>query len=226
MSNLVKGKNVVTSMFIIDTWYPIFCAKSGTFERVQDEIEVTSINSGSDKEFIPGMRSATLSMTGVTTLNNTNARISVLYLDQQSRSVFQLRTSLTDNDGNNVAMTYNAIIKRTGFSRDVSSYSQSFVDFRITGAVTYGTIISPPAPPAVFSIYIDAVEGQTSVSSASLDGVTVKAVARSGQIHRSVSGTPGNMEFRYTDGVGTGTISFDPTNPFLAGEVIYVLYVV
>lgn len=222
MTKDVRGKNVVFSVFVIDTWYPMLCAKSGAFDTEQDEIEVTSINSGSDKEFIPGMRSSTLSLNGVTRIDNTDGTVSVFYLMQQARSVLPMRASLTNNGGTNIALTFNGMISHTGFTKD--GISQSSLRVRISGAITHGTIVTPPVPATEFSIYINAVAGQSSVSSASLDGVTVLAVARSGFIHNSTSGTPGNMQFKYTDGAGTGTISFDTTNPFAAGEVIYVLY--
>ena len=222
--NTIRGKNIVCSLYSVDNYYPIFCAKNAEFNLNQDEIEITSRNSGSSREYIPGMMNATLSMTGVTTLDNTNGRISVLYLMQQSvrRSLQQLIITLTDDDGNDIVMSFNAIITATGFTRDVASYSQCSVNFRVTGDITFDSIIVPPTPEVVYSIYLSASTGAYSVSDILLIGADVLQVARTGITHNEVSGTPIGRQFSYDS--ATGAILFDSSIPFNDGEDIYVEY--
>jgi hypothetical protein len=222
--NTIKGKNIVCSMDVGGTYYPIFCAKNAEFNVNQDEIETTSVNSGSSREYDPGMMNATLSMTGVTTLNNTNGRISPLYLMQQSirRATQSLIINLTDDDGADVVIDFSAIITATGFTRDVASYSQCSVNFRVTGDINFDTVITPPAPSEVFSIYLSTTAGNTTVSDAALTGKEVLLVAREGSVYNETTGTPTGRYFKFTS--GTGTITFDSSIPFNTGEVVYVEY--
>lgn len=220
--NTIKGKNIVCSLLSGSTYYPIFCGKSAEFNVNQDEIEVTSVNSGSSREYVPGMMNATLSMTGVTTLDNTNGRISVLYLMQQSirRATHDVIITLTDDTGADVVISFNAIITATGFTRDVASYSQCSVNFRITGDVGFDTIITPPVAENVYSFTLDCVEGEISVSDVLLAGVEILQVARTGITHNETTGTPVGRQFKYTS--GTGTITFDASIPFNSGEDVYI----
>src|SRR5574343_56785 len=220
--NTIKGKNIVCSMYVTDNYYPVFCGKTAEFTINQDEIETTSVNSPNSREYVPGMMNATLSMTGVTTLDNTNGRVSVLYLMQQSirRSVQDLIITLTDDDGSDIVISFSAIITTTGFNRDVASYSNSNVTFRITGPVTFDTVITPPTPEEVFSIYLNTVAGLTSVSDSDLIGVDILQVARTGSTHNETTGTPTGRQFKYTS--VSGTISFDASIPFESGEDVYV----
>jgi len=52
--NTIKGKNIVCSMDVGGTFYPIFCSKTAEFTVNQDEIETTSVNSGSSREYVQG----------------------------------------------------------------------------------------------------------------------------------------------------------------------------
>lgn len=220
--NTVLGRNVIVSMYVVDGYYPVFCCKDAEFSMSQDEIETTSVNSGTSREYTAGMMSATLTVSGVTTLDNTNSRVSVTYLMQQSvrRQVREMMIVLTDDDSNDIVITFNAIITTTGFSRNTNGYSQSNVGFRVTGNILFDTVIPPPVPETVFSDYFPCTGGSSSISDVSLQGVTILMVARSGDVHEETTGTPGNHEFKYT--TGTGDISFDTNNPFNTGEVIYV----
>lgn len=218
----VKGRNIVLSMYVTDNYYPIFCAKTMSYDPVQDEVEKTSINSGSSREYEAGMFSATVTCTGIQTLNNSGGKISVNYLGQQSvrRQKQQFLITQTDDDGNSLIMSFDGIIISPSFSRDTNGFGQSSVSIRVTGDVLYDSIILPPVPEEVFSDYFSCTEGQSSISDASLEDVEILQVARSGDTHEETTGTPGNHQFKYTS--GTGTVLFDVNNPFNDGEWIYV----
>ena len=55
MNRLIKGSGMVAELLVSGDYVPIFCAKDCTLSVSQDEIEVTSINSGSSREYLPGM---------------------------------------------------------------------------------------------------------------------------------------------------------------------------
>lgn len=227
--NTVKGRNAIIELLITATYYPVFCCKSFEFVQQQEVIEVTSVNSSIAREYEAGMTTATLNVTGVTILDNSGNRISVTYLMQESirRAAQTMRIRLTDDDGGTLQILFTAIITSNTISRQFGAYSQSISGFIITGEPTISAVITPPGEGECIEdpLYIDCVETETSVHSALLEaaGVVILEVARTGLGHDETTGVPGNRQFVF-GGVGVGTISFDPTNPFNANEVIYILY--
>lgn len=227
--NTVKSSNVIVEMDVSGLYYPIFCGKTAEFSQTQEVIEVTSVNSDVAREYEAGMTTATLNITGITILDNTGGRISILYLVQESirRAVQTMRIRFIDDTGATLQIAFSALITNNTISRSVGTYSQAATSFIITGTPTLSAIIPPPGVQCVETpLYIDVVAGATSVSHASLQqtGVVILGVSRSGMVHNSTSGTPGNMEYKFTGGAGNGTVAFDPTNPFNSGEVIWILY--
>lgn len=227
MSNYVKSNNVIIELLVDATYYPVFCGKTMEFSQNQDLIEVTSINSGAAREYEAGMTNCTLAISGVTILDNLDNRIAVLYLMQVSirRTAQTMRIRLIDDDGTAKQIAFNAIITNNTITRAVGTYSQSSTALTITGEPVISDIIPPPGLACVEDpLYIDVVAGETSVYNVLLDdpAVVILAVSREGLGQTEASGTPGNREFYFPG--GDGRVYFDPTNPFLAGEVIYVLY--
>lgn len=221
MNRKVLGKNAVFSMLVDGIYYPVFCAK--TFERPlnQDEIEVTHVNSGVDREYVPGMSNSTVSATGITQINNDEGKISIFYLDQLAirRSIRTYRILCTDQDGLTIFITFSAFVTNSTLSKDTTAWSQSSVSFRITGPWTFSTVVPAPVEPTCEvqpTLYKTLADGGTSVNDALLipgvgETITIISVSRSGSVHYETSGTPGSLEFRYIS--GTGTIEIDPTNP-------------
>lgn len=231
MANKVQGRNVIVRMLVDAVYYPLFCAKTATLTQTQEVIEVTSVDSGNDREYEPGMSTMTLDISGLTVLDNTENRIAILYLMQisQRRSRQTMKITLTDNDGDAIDVGFFAIITSNSFDKSLGgAFSQSNTSMLVTGAITIGPSILPPAPSEVQEpLYLEAVEGETSVSDPLLTaaGVDILHVDREGTgSGQQVGGTPaaGTRQFRFT--AGTGAIDFDPTNPFVAGEIVYVLY--
>lgn len=221
MANQVLGKNIIVSLLDGVTYYPIFCGKTAELPLEQDEIEVTHVNSGSSREYVPGMSNSTLSVTGITVLDNTEGRISPLYLAQEAirRSIRTYRMLFTDQDGDQVSVTFSAFVRNITMSRDVTQWGQSSATFRITGDWVFSTVIPSPEVPVCEvqnPIYTTLLESADSVQSALLiQGVgqtlTILAVSRSGTVHYETTGTPGSLEFTYDN--TTGEIFFDPANP-------------
>ena len=226
--NRVLSNNVIIEMLVSAQYYPIFCGK--TFELVQNQevVEVTSINSGADREYESGMTTHDVSITGVTVLDNTDGRISITYLMQQAiRRVAQtFRVRLTDDDGGTLQIGFNALIISNTLSRSPGTYSQSATGLKVTGGITFSAIIPPPGGKQVQDpLYLDFVLGDTEVRDPLLEasGVEILEVQREGLGHDETTGSPGNRQFKFIGGAGNGTIQFDPLNPS-NGETVYVLY--
>lgn len=212
------------------SYYPVFCAKSASYTQTQETIEVTSVNSGNDREYEPGMSTHALDISGITLLDNTENRISILYLMQlaQRRAVQSMKITLTDDDGTAKVITFSAIIVSNNFTKDLGgSYSQSSTSFVVTGGVTISDPVDPPGVAEVQApLYIDCVAGETSVHHDLLEqaGVEILHVHRAPDGLIEVAGTPGAGTLEFMADLPNGDIYTDPSNPYNDGEVIYVLY--
>lgn len=229
MSNRVKSNNVIIQMLISGTYYPVFCGKSMEFVQNQETIEVTSINSAVSREYEAGMTTGSLSINGVTILDNTGSRVAITYLMTEAirRTPQTMRIVLTDDDGGMLQIAFSALITSNRLSRQFGTYSLSNSDFVVTGDITISALVPPPGGSCIeIPLYLATTPGATSVSDSALEatGVVILQVDREGLQHDETTGTPGNREFKFTGGAGAGTVAFDPTNPFNSGETVYVLY--
>lgn len=219
--NKILGKNMFFEIKIDGDWYPVFCAKTVELSTTLEEIETTSVNSGVDREFAPGMGSAEVVCTGLTTSDNTNGRVSIIYLTQQAnrRRIWESRVRSADNNGNATVISFLAFTRDTGWSRAMGSFSQSSATFRVTGGLDYATVVPAPVTPVCEvqdTLYLTLATSSTSVQDDLLKqaGVEVLWVTRSGMtMTYKSSGSPsaGTLEFtvNYTD----GEIFFDSGNP-------------
>lgn len=225
----VLGKNFVISLQVGDTYYPVFCAKDGEISSSQEEIEVTSVNSGGDREYEPGMASHMLSVNGLTELNNLGGLISIFYLMQQAvrRTIHNLKCTLTDTEGTVIVLTFKVFVRDLNLTKTRGGYSNCSASFRITGGITYSDVVNPPTEPfceIADPIYTTLPEGATSVTIPELadPGVEILGVWRYTNLALT-NGTPSNSQ--YAINYSTGTINFDPANPGNpGGEPIHVLY--
>jgi hypothetical protein len=99
-----------------------------------------------------------------------------------------------------------------------------YYKFRLnkTEPVATGSVdLTPISETDLDPNYLTTVPGENTVTSTLLQqsGISIVLLARSGIIFTQVSGVPANHEYRYSDGV----ITFATTNPFNAGEIIYIL---
>lgn len=238
MTKLIKGEKVIAQLWVTDTWYTVFCAKSCEFSMEQDELEVTSIVSGSSREYLPGMMNATLSVSGISTIDNSEGKIAITYLMQQSvrQQVLEWRIYLEADDGDTLEATFSGIIKSTAFSKDGFSYMQSSLVVRVSGDPEFNEIVpSPETPSGIFADYWQTVNGQnyiTGASSGEYDGTnytllftdTILGVDVEGTGFDLVSGTPtaGTRECQFLD--SPVRIVFPADLIFDGSQRVYVLF--
>lgn len=222
----VLGKDILIEAIIDSVPYPVFCCKTAELATETDEIETTNVNSGSSRDYAPGLSNRILTMTGITRVNNTDGRVNIIYLMQQqeAQSIFTLRATLTNQNSEVAQLTFDAFLKSTNWSKDVSTTSNSSAVWRITGGITYATSVDPPTEPVCEvqdPLYLTLAEGETAVSDALLNDpeVTILGVARETQVYSETSGTPGNLQFKHN---GANVEFYIPGNP--GGETVWVLY--
>lgn len=222
MANQVLGRKIEVELLIGVLYYPVFCGKTADLNSDQDEVEVTHVNSGADREYVPGMGNSILNIAGVTVIDNSENRVSSLYLAQVSkrRSIDTYRVKFTSENAIVATITFSAFIKNINISKDVTAWSQSTLSLRITGAWTFSSTVPPPPTPSCEqepTIYSTLADGSTTYSNALLipgvgETITILHVSREGTTYYETSGSPGNLEFKYTSGTGTITFQY-PGNP-------------
>jgi predicted secreted protein len=238
MGNTVQGKNIIAYMKVDTTYYPVFCAKTLRFSMEQDELEVTSINSGSSREYIAGMTNATMEVSGVTTSDNTNGRVSITYLQQiiVRRQIQDWKIVMTDDSSNTVNYIFKGLIRTTDFDKVLPGYSTSNVSVRVSGNITIDTIDPPPTPgfdvladywiaQAGFSFIDGASSGETDGTNYTLNvDDEIMMVEVEDQNFFLVTGvpTPGEPECRFNTSLAT--IRFPASLVFSGGERVYVMW--
>lgn len=221
----IWGNNAILQILISGTYYDVFCAKSFSLDWVQDEIEKTSINSGTSREYMLGMGSGTCSVSGVTKIDNTEGETNYLYFFQLAvrRSELPLRVYLESQDGTTKQITFTGIITGLGLTGDVEQFSQSTMNIRITGDPTIEDVDTPPGLDEFDEIDLTLSEGATSVTNTILDNVEVYLVTREDGIYYETTGTPVGAQFKYSD--ASNAIEFDANLPGNAGgERVHIFF--
>lgn len=225
----IQGKDVVVSMLIEDNYYPIFCGTDMTFSLVQDVVLASSASTGSfRRKRLRQLSEWTVTVNGVSKIDNTDGQISFFYLLQQAvRGQEQtIQVYFTDDDGNEQAITGSIIIPDLNITGPYDSFSDASVTMVGSGEFELNEV-EPPVPPTLKSDHWLTTPGENSISGASqysqatdLENKTIIAVMREGTQFNYTNGTPGNREYGYT---GTA-ITFDSTNPFNTGETVFVIW--
>lgn len=221
MNRKVLGKNMKFWMKVGGVDYPIFCGKTAFHDLSQDKIEVTHVNSGAHRNYVPGMSDSQINVVGVHLINNDELKVSANYLMELAirRAINTYVITQTDQDGTIFSTTVEAFLTNVNISRDVTAWAQSSVTLQPTGEPTFSTVIPPPGVPTCEEqdpIFATLADGSAVYTNALLiqgvgETLTILGVSRSGSTYYETSGTPGNLEFQY-DPVA-GTITF-----FLAGN--------
>jgi len=225
MSKAIAPGMGLLQLKIDSVWYTLFCAKAFTFDLNQDEIETTSINSTSAREYIPGMSNSTASANGITYIENASSKIAATYCLQLSvrRQLLEFRVFLTAQDTDSLAIEFNGFFTNINLAGGIDQFTQGAVSIRVSGDPVITEIVAPPVPGELAEIYLTLNSGSTSVSNIVLDDVEIFLVEREGVQFDEVAGTPSGRQFRYND--AADEIVFDsniPGNP--GGESVHILY--
>lgn len=230
-SKAVQGRNMIASIKVSGNWFPVFCAKSCSFEFSNEIILRTGVNDGLFPKRRVRRSDWSGSAAGVVVTNNTVDRYSPFYLLQDGvrRSERQWQFEFTNEDGDVKTIEGYALIQNLPINGDVSGWAQASVSIVGTGAfVIDASPSSGGVDENVDSDYWTTVAGTDSISGTSVNGKdlmgrTVLAVAREGMVYDPIfSGTATNRQARVDS--STGTVTFDSNIPFNPGETVWVMW--
>lgn len=227
----VKGTNMIASIKISGTFYPVFCAKSCSFEMRNEIINRTSVNDGLFPKRRIRRTEWSGSASGVLVTDNSNDLVSPFYLMQQSvrRSALEWQFEFTNLDGDVRTIEGEALIENLPITGDVQSWVQTTVNIIGTGAFAIdpaGSSIS--TDENVDSDYWTTIPGETFISGLShggktLQGKVILAIAREGTVYDPItSGTPVNRTALFNSALGR--IYFDNNIPFNPNETVWAMW--
>jgi len=228
---VVRGQNMIASIKVSGTFYPVFCAKSCSFEMTNEIINKTSVNDGLFTKRRVRRTEWSGSASGVLVTNNDGDRFSPFYLLQDSvrRSSRTWQFEFTNLDGDIKTIEGDALIQNLPISGDVQSFVQCTVNIIGTGAFTIDVSSSSiVSDENVDSDYWSTTPGANSVSGLSVDGKslqgkTILAIAREGTVYDPItSGSPTNRIALFNS--ATGTITFDSNIPFNPSETVWAMW--
>ena len=228
---VVRGSNMIASVKIGGTYYPVFCAKSCSFEMRNEIINRTSVNDGLFPKRRIRRTEWSGSASGVLVTDNSNDLVSPFYLIQQSvrRSALEWQFEFTNLDGDIRTIEGEALIENLPISGDVQSFVQSTVNIIGTGAFTIDTTPSSIVTDEnVDSDYWTTTPGETFITGLSqggksLQGKEILAIAREGTVYDPItSGSPTNRTALFNSALGR--IYFDNNIPFNPGETVWAMW--
>ena len=226
---VVRGSNMIASILVNSVYYPVFCAKSCSFELTNEIILRTSVNDGLFPKRRIRRTDWSGSASGVLVTDNNIDRYSPFYLLQESvrRTELDWQFEFTNLDGEIKTIEGPALIENLPISGDVQSFVQCTVNIIGTGAFTIDQ--SPPAGGEdVDSDYWDTTVGENtiiglSVNNKSMIGKTILAIAREGVVYDpETAGTANNRIAIFNSSLGR--VTFDANIPFNPGETVWCMW--
>lgn len=226
----IHGNDILLSIKVGTEFFPVLCATDMTFQCSQDVVLATTVGTGIwRRKRLRNLSEWSVSITGLSKIDNTDGQVSFFYLLQENiRGAEQTIQILFDVDGDTQVLEGIVIIPDLSINGNVSSFADVNATFLGAGEVTIQEAVSGVESGICEELVSDTwatTEGLNSISGPgnegrSFAGMEILQVDREGIQHDFTSGTPGNRQFTY-DGT---LISFDSTNPFNAGETVFVLW--
>ena len=228
---VVQGSQMIASIKVSGNYYPVFCAKSCSFEMTNEIINRTGVNDGLFPKRRIRRTEWSGSASGVLVTDNTQDRYSPFYIMQESvrRSALEWQFEFTNLDGDIRTIEGEALVQNLPISGDVQSFVQCTVNIIGTGAFTMD--VSPSSPTLdedVDSDYWTTTSGQyaiqgLSVTGKSMVGKTILAIAREGTVYDPITtGSPSNRTALFNSALGR--ITFDSNIPFNPGETVWAMW--
>ena len=228
----VFGRGVTVQAKVEGEYITIGCASNCSFQFENEIIGKTDVNAGLFRKKRVRISDCRGSIDGVITTESTPTRLTIFYFLQEAvrRAENDMLFIFEDVNGGVKTIQGLFLVQSTDLSADIQAFAEFSLQLEGTGGITISDVAPPPdlVCETIFSDWWTTTPGASGITGTghygrSFAGHDVIEVDREGLEHDIVdTGTPGNRQAKYTGG---STITFDPTNPFNAGEIIFVIWV-
>jgi hypothetical protein len=228
MAEAVFGTGVVVEMLDDVEYYEVLCGLDCTFTRTPEIIETTNPTSGRSRAFMIRREEWDISVSGLTKIAN-DTSLTFFYMLQTSIRWLEktIRVTFTDADGANVQISGTVLIGAESISGPATDFAQCSIEFKGIGPFTI-TGVLPPAELEyiLYSDWWETINGDNYIAGSS-SGLSPSAVLFGGPFNLGAtdvildvavdgdhynlidSGTPGNLECKFDNGLGQITFAAD-----------------
>lgn len=223
---VLNGKQAKLYVLIDGVYKLVMCAVSVSWFFRFEEVLKTDRNAGRFRKRMSRLCDWGFNLSGLTKVDNSDGQASYFWLSQASvRGTEQyFKMTYTDVDGNEKNVSGYCIVMEGMLESVVGGFSTGTVSLPGSGAFVTDAVPGF-TDTDLFKLYLTITPGAWEVSHNDLGGATeIMLVIREDGGYKEVGGAPVGRQFMFTDHTTFGTLTFDSTLPFNAGEVPYVQY--
>jgi hypothetical protein len=221
----VQPKAVILYAKIGSVYYPVACAKDVNVTTTADLLELAPRSSGVWKEYEYGRLSATISGSGITTINPSGNLYTIFdVLGQQLNQLkFLVKFSVQEETSYKV-LEANVLVEECNIAGSSTTFSNYTYSLRVTGPVSVSSTEVANTNPQILVYEYTATGGEVSLTLPFGDNATILLVE-----YGSTGAIP---VFIFPDGYGPGQVQYNPATKQMlfgtamtAGLYIRILYV-
>jgi predicted secreted protein len=227
-NDIVHGEDFIIEVLVGDTYKVILCATDGTLTYQQEVIATTTEDSGIWKTKAPRLTEASLSVSGLTPINDDATHVSWFYMmSDDVRTIPQnVRATFRNDNGESKVISGTAIISGGEITGNADDFASSTIDMEFSGAVIQDTdvvitpITTPLATPNITFSYVSDTQINVTWSSianadyyilrrSTVNDIAFATVISSGTnpYHPSYRLTPATTYYFWLEAVGSGIYS-------------------
>jgi len=230
----IKGKDAFLWVFKDGSWVVTVCAKTTSLEFDVEDIETTTVDSGTDRDYIPGYSDGTVGFEGLNTIDETTKYQFHEFISNR-RVIHRCKMVLTDSAGRIVQYEFLAKVQRISLTNDAKTFSSNSLTLKLCGAVTETLVVTPSSSSGGSAGRIVEDHWTTTPGATSLTGASVKYGYEPNDIYELLdverdgvgafiitSGTPANNECKLD--VSGNKVDFNTNTPFNPGEKVKMIF--
>jgi predicted secreted protein len=227
-NDIVHGEDFIIEVLVGDTYKVILCATDGTLTYQQEVIATTTEDSGIWKTKAPRLTEASLSVSGLTPINDDDTHVSWFYMmSDEVRTIPQnIRATFRNDNGESKIISGTAIISGGEITGNADDFASSTIDMEFSGAIVIGTdepitpITTPLATPNITFSYVSDTQINVTWSSianadyyilrrSTVNDIAFATVISSGTntLHPSTRLTPATTYYFWLEAAGSGIYS-------------------
>lgn len=225
---VIEGNNVVIFIRNGGVFYPALCGIQVTLEATTEEILTTTRTSGIYRTRTGRIIDWRVNFSGLTKIDNSDGEIGFFWMLERIGTVQYIRIRYRDEAGNERNVEGNVLLKDQRITSTVGGFAIPDLTFPGSGKFTVDPLPGGDTNVEERRLYLATAEGSYTVSHNDLGSLageeSILLVGREEGNFEVVNGSPAGRQVRYEDHTTYGTLIFDPTLPFNAGEIVYVLF--
>lgn len=132
---LVQGKNAFLQVKVGDNYKYAGCMQTISIRQNVEDIETTTVDSITDREYEAGFNTSEGTFGGVTSINSFTNYQYQDFVDNK-RGVQDFRVTLTDDDGNTLQYDFKAKTQSIELNNQAGQLSKYTVNFLVSGAIS------------------------------------------------------------------------------------------